>query len=37
MILPKVTDEQIKQLFPGGVDTVKMPSGNVYVRTTENY
>lgn len=37
MILPSVTEEEAKNAFPGGFDTVSMPSGNVYVRTTEDY
>lgn len=37
MILPTATDEEIKKHFPNGIDTVNMPSGNIYVRTAENY
>ncbi|XP_054744619.1 peroxiredoxin-6-like [Anastrepha obliqua] len=37
MILPTVSDEEAKQLFPKGFDKVSMPSGVNYVRTTENY
>nr|QHB15601.1 peroxiredoxin-6-like protein [Bemisia tabaci] len=38
MILPSVTDEQIQELFPeGAVDSVSMPSGKCYVRTTTKY
>lgn len=37
MILPTVTDEKIQELFPEGVDSVTMPSGKCYVRTTTNY
>ncbi|XP_055921003.1 peroxiredoxin-6-like [Eupeodes corollae] len=37
MILPTVTDEDAKKLFPKGFDKVSMPSGVNYVRTTENY
>ncbi|KAJ8952994.1 hypothetical protein NQ318_015354 [Aromia moschata] len=37
MILPTVSDDEIKNLFPGGVDTVSMPSGITYVRTTTKY
>ncbi|CAH0392903.1 unnamed protein product [Bemisia tabaci] len=38
MILPTVTDEQIQELFPeGAVDSVSMPSGKCYVRTTTKY
>ncbi|XP_043478716.1 peroxiredoxin-6-like [Leptopilina heterotoma] len=37
MILPDVKEEDLPKLFPGGVDTVSMPSGKVYVRTTTDY
>lgn len=37
MILPTVKNEDLDSLFPGGVDTVLMPSGNVYIRTTTDY
>lgn len=37
MILPAVKNEELDSLFPGGVDTVLMPSGNVYIRTTTDY
>ncbi|XP_065339759.1 peroxiredoxin-6-like [Cloeon dipterum] len=37
MVLPTVKDEDIPSLFPKGVDTVKMPSGINYVRTTFDY
>ncbi|KAJ8918151.1 hypothetical protein NQ315_011608 [Exocentrus adspersus] len=37
MILPTVGEDEIRRLFPGGVDTVTMPSGVTYVRTTTNY
>jgi len=37
MVLPSVKDEDIPALFPKGVDTVKMPSGINYVRTTLDY
>lgn len=37
MVLPSVKDEEIPKLFPKGVDTVKMPSGINYVRTTFDY
>ncbi|XP_077287963.1 peroxiredoxin-6-like [Arctopsyche grandis] len=37
MILPDVSDDEIKRLFPKGIDTVTMPSGCVYIRTTTNY
>uniref|UniRef100_A0A6M2DLC0 1-Cys peroxiredoxin n=1 Tax=Xenopsylla cheopis TaxID=163159 RepID=A0A6M2DLC0_XENCH len=37
MILPSVKDEDATKLFPKGIDTVSMPSGKVYVRTTTDY
>ena len=37
MILPTVKDEDLPELFPGGVEKVLMPSGKVYVRTTTDY
>ncbi|XP_063707368.1 peroxiredoxin-6-like [Culicoides brevitarsis] len=37
MVLPTVTDEEIKKNFPKGLDLVEMPSKRVYIRTTENY
>jgi peroxidase len=37
MILPNVTDAEIKKTFADQVERVDMPSGNVYIRTTENY
>ncbi|XP_067002439.1 peroxiredoxin-6 [Anabrus simplex] len=37
MILPSVKDEDLPRLFPKGVETVKMPSGINYVRTTTDY
>ncbi|XP_012252977.1 peroxiredoxin-6-like [Athalia rosae] len=37
MILPTVPEEDLPKLFPGGVDKVTMPSGQVYVRTTTDY
>lgn len=37
MILPTVSEAEAKKAFPNGFDTVSMPSGNVYVRTTEDY
>jgi len=37
MILPSVKEEDLANLFPGGVDKVSMPSGKVYVRTTTDY
>lgn len=37
MILPNVTESEAKKNFPGGFDTVSMPSGNIYVRTTTDY
>lgn len=37
MVRPDVKDEEIVTLFPKGVDTVNMPSGVVYVRTTTDY
>lgn len=37
MILPDVTDKDAAKLFPGGIDCVKMPSGQNYVRTTTDY
>jgi len=37
MILPEVSEADADKLFPKGIDRVKMPSGNNYVRTTTNY
>lgn len=37
MILPKVKEEDLATLFPGGVDKVSMPSGKAYIRTTTDY
>ncbi|KAG8231782.1 hypothetical protein J437_LFUL011882 [Ladona fulva] len=37
MVRPDVKDEELPSLFPKGVDTVNMPSGVVYVRTTLDY
>uniref|UniRef100_A0A336MVD7 1-Cys peroxiredoxin n=1 Tax=Culicoides sonorensis TaxID=179676 RepID=A0A336MVD7_CULSO len=37
MVLPTVSDEEIKKHFPQGLDAVNMPSNKVYIRTTENY
>ncbi|XP_014203955.1 peroxiredoxin-6-like [Copidosoma floridanum] len=37
MVVPSVKDEELDELFPGGVDKVSMPSGKVYVRTTTDY
>ncbi|XP_034252873.1 peroxiredoxin-6-like [Thrips palmi] len=36
MILPHVKDEDLPALFPGGVDTVDTPSGQNYIRTTND-
>lgn len=37
MILPNVTQSQIDETFPKGLDEVSMPSGRVYIRTTTDY
>lgn len=37
MILPEVTDKDANKLFPKGVDSVPMPSGIKYIRTTTQY
>lgn len=37
MILPDVSDAEADRLFPGGIERVSMPSGQNYVRTTEDY
>ncbi|GLH02306.1 Peroxiredoxin-6 [Gryllus bimaculatus] len=37
MLEPSVRDEQAAQLFPKGVETVRMPSGLAYVRKTHHY
>ncbi|KAJ8937442.1 hypothetical protein NQ314_011831 [Rhamnusium bicolor] len=37
MILPTVKDDEVKKLFPKGVDKVDMPSGITYVRPTMHY
>lgn len=37
MISPDVTDDEAKKEFPLGFDTVELPSGSNYVRTTQNY
>ncbi|XP_063233696.1 peroxiredoxin-6-like [Bacillus rossius redtenbacheri] len=33
LVLPEVDDEDLPALFPGGVDTVALPSGRNYLRT----
>ncbi|XP_055697492.1 peroxiredoxin-6-like [Phlebotomus papatasi] len=37
MILPEVTDQYANMLFPKGIDSVPMPSGIKYIRTTTQY
>ncbi|CAD7080806.1 unnamed protein product [Hermetia illucens] len=37
VIDPSVPDEEAKELFPGGIEFVTMPSGQNYVRTTTHY
>ncbi|KAF4525352.1 hypothetical protein B566_EDAN007834 [Ephemera danica] len=37
MVVPSVKAEELSTLFPKGVDTVDMPSGISYVRTTLDY
>ncbi|KAK7861795.1 hypothetical protein R5R35_000564 [Gryllus longicercus] len=37
MLEPSVREEQAAQLFPKGVETVRMPSGLAYVRKTHHY
>ncbi|EFJ14571.1 hypothetical protein SELMODRAFT_181036 [Selaginella moellendorffii] len=35
MILPTISDEKAKEMFPKGFDTVKVPSGKAYIRLVE--
>lgn len=37
MILPNAPEDKIKEIFPEGIDEVHMPSGQLYIRSTENY
>lgn len=37
LILPRVKDEELPELFPKGVEKVNLPSGRSYVRTTTDY
>ena len=37
MVVPSASDEEIKKVFPEGLEAVKMPSDKCYVRTTTNY
>ena len=34
MVLPSVSSEEASKIFPGGVETLKVPSGKVYMRFT---
>lgn len=34
MVIPSLSDEEAKQLFPGGVCTKELPSGKKYLRYT---
>lgn len=37
MALPSASKDEIEELFPKGFQTTSMPSGNVYIRTIEDY
>lgn len=35
MVLPNLTEAEVKEYFPGGVNLVEMPSGKKYLRTVQ--
>lgn len=36
MVIPSLSDEEAKKLFPGGVSTKELPSGKKYLRYTSH-